>query len=246
MEWPSAITITYCDRAENHPGMQVTGKQLESGLSVEDMRLIQSRLADFKTELVMLDANACVLAIRQAVNQILGNDDGADIMYKEHVGLPWDKEILRQGRVVPKLPRHNLCYGPEPQSPDYKAGKGRIIPWQAVPCADKIRAFFAMLHPKFADLVAEGNHYYDPTKCGIRYHGDTERRVVIAVRLGQPIPLVFRQFDKWRRPLGDPIPIMLNAGDIYIMSDKAIGYDWRSTWFPVWLHAAGAPMYLKT
>ena len=35
-----------------------------------------------------------------------------------------------------------------------------------------------------AALMAEGNYYFDTTKCGIGFHGDTERRKVVAVRTG--------------------------------------------------------------
>ena len=41
------------------------------------------------------------------------------------------------------------------------------------------------------DLQAERNYYYDRNKCGIGYHGDSERLKVIVVRLGKTIPLCY-------------------------------------------------------
>ena len=40
----------------------------------------------------------------------------------------------------------------------------------------------------------EGNKYYDTTRTGIGYHGDTERRKVIAFRLGGDMPLYYQWF----------------------------------------------------
>jgi len=39
------------------------------------------------------------------------------------------------------------------------------------------------------NLKCEGNMYYKPAKTGIGYHGDTERRKVIGVRLGHPMTI---------------------------------------------------------
>jgi hypothetical protein len=46
------------------------------------------------------------------------------------------------------------------------------------------------------ELAAEGNYYYDSSKCGIGFHGDSERKKVIALRLsvGKCSPLHFQWF----------------------------------------------------
>jgi hypothetical protein len=46
--------------------------------------------------------------------------------------------------------------------------------------------------PKTQDLACEGNYYYDISTCGIGFHGDAERRRVVAVRLGATIPLHYQ------------------------------------------------------
>ena len=55
------------------------------------------------------------------------------------------------------------------------------------------------------------------------YHGDTERRKVICLSLGSndyPIQWVWFKNSK---PYSSPHRVMLNTGDIYIMSEKALG-----------------------
>jgi hypothetical protein len=38
---------------------------------------------------------------------------------------------------------------------------------------------------------------------------------------------------------------MLNHGDIYIMSDKAVGYDWKKRKIPTLRHAAGCKKFFN-
>ena len=92
-------------------------------------------------------------------------------------------------------------------------------------------------------MVAEGNYYFDVAKCGIGFHGDAERKKVIALRLGQSIPLHFQWFHKWL-PLGERCKLMLNEGDVYMMSQKATGWDWKKYSICSLRHAAGATKYL--
>ena len=42
---------------------------------------------------------------------------------------------------------------------------------------------------KAGNLKGEGNYYYDVKTCGIGFHGDSERRKVVAIRLGASIPM---------------------------------------------------------
>lgn len=248
-----AITITYGDQAENHKGMQIIGTAIPSGLSLEDMVSIQKCLnvLGMTTEMVRLNdpdgdlPDASVLIIRNGVNMILGPmSKTADDMYAEQKVLPKDTKAFMYGRVVNKKARHNLCFGDEKQEPNYEEGQGRVIPWRDVPLTNAIRIFMSQLSPKFRTLVAEGNYYYNPSKCGISFHGDSERRIVIAARLGVSIPLHYQWFNR-SKPVGPRIKLTLNHGDIYIMSDKAVGHDWKSSSKFTLRHAAGAPSFLE-
>ena len=92
--------------------------------------------------------------------------------------------------------------------------------------------------------VVEGNHYYDLNKTGIGFHGDTERVVVICLTIGGGgnYPMRWSWFVNGK-PSGDPIDIMLNDGDLYIMSEKAVGADWKKRIIYTLRHAAGAEKY---
>jgi hypothetical protein len=91
-------------------------------------------------------------------------------------------------------------------------------------------------------LVCEGNLYDDPLRNGIGYHGDTERRKVIALRLGEEMPMHWQWYHR-SKPVGEPFQFMLGGGDLYIMSEKAVGNDWRSSSLYTLRHAAGAERY---
>jgi alkylated DNA repair dioxygenase AlkB len=95
--------------------------------------------------------------------------------------------------------------------------------------------------PKSFELKCELNYYYDD-KTGIGFHGDTERNIVVGLRLGQPIPLVFAWFHK-TKPISEKITLNLNAGDLYILSHKAVGNDWKKQNLMTLRHAAGSKKY---
>ena len=70
--------------------------------------------------------------------------------------------------------------------------KGTIIDINSL---ENLKLLISNLHLYFDEkargLIAELNHYYNVAKCGIGFHGDTERRIVICVRLGAPIPMFY-------------------------------------------------------
>jgi len=51
------------------------------------------------------------------------------------------------------------------------------------------------------------------------------------------------QWFKASMPVGEPIDITLNDGDVYIMSEKAVGADWKLSSKYTLRHAAGAGKY---
>ena len=142
-----------------------------------------------------------------------------------------------------KHARHNLCFSDQGQSANYESGCGTVIAFNEVLCTKEIRRKIGELCGK-TNLPAEGNYYYNPNKCGIGFHSDLERKVVVAIRLGFPIPLHFQWFLKGE-PLGTRCVLSLNHGDIYIMSEKAVGNDGRRKIIPTLRHAAGCEEYTK-
>lgn len=147
--------------------------------------------------------------------------------------------------MLNKIARGNLCFAKHSQDADYPNGKGTVIAYRDVPILKYLRKQLKhFIGPKGKKLQCEGNYYTDISKCGIGYHGDGERRKVIGVRLGQMIPLHFTWFHK-HNSVGQTFKMHLNHGDLYIMSQKAVGTDWKSSSKITLRHAAGCAKYLK-
>jgi len=248
-KFEGAITITFGDQAENHVGMQKIGKEAKSGFSVRSLGVAGKYFEKkgYNTKLVNLNESldepsadeAAVLIVRNGVNA-LGVD--ADDMLKEQRSLEWDTKAKMYGRVVNKKARYNLCYSDFSQEPDYEEGKGRIVDFKDLPILSHIRAELGNVLKKAKNLQAEGNLYYDASACGIGWHSDLERKKVIAIRLGTSIPFHFHWFYKGK-PVGERVELSLYHGDLYIMSEKAVGFDGRKRNIYTLRHAAGCKKF---
>ena len=87
----------------------------------------------------------------------------------------------------------------------------------------------SILGAKAENLAAELNYYHDIEKCGISFHGDAERKIVVCgklkifrkfffyflARLGHSLPMHFQWFYKLQ-PVGERVVFTLNHGDIYV------------------------------
>lgn len=247
------ITITFGDQAENHVGMQKLGKLADIGFNYDDLMYAKDKFetAECLCEFINLSTNidgapeAYILIVRNGVDAILKSlDIISEDLYNEHKCLEWDTKAKMYGRVVNKHARHNLCYGDKEQKPDYVNGKGTIIAFDNIPWTNYIKQHLPdYVGPKGIELVAEGNRYYDCSKCGIGYHGDSERKKVIAIRLGESMNLCYQWFLNGK-PLGNRIKLKLHHGDLYIMSEYATGNNWKKKNIPTLRHAAGCKKYI--
>jgi hypothetical protein len=157
--------------------------------------------------------------------------------------LKWDTEVLINGQLVNKRARHNLCFDHHSQEPDIAKGRGTIVAYDSVPLLKKLLGSFGRFFDKpphflTSSLKTEGNYYYDISKCGVDYHGDRERKIVIAIRLGTSMELNFRWYYK-HRPMAKRMEFTLQHGDMYVMSSKAVGNDWKRDSIFTLRHAAG-------
>jgi hypothetical protein len=244
-------TITYGDVAENHAKMQKIGTLHENGYSIEKLLQIQEKLNSIGLTTEMINLNegvdetfeqARVLVIRGAIQYIFDELelDTNDLM-EENDNLTMDKHALMRGRVVNKHARWNLCFADEDQEPDYEDGKGRIVSWKHIPMMSRIREVIAEW-TEDVPLNAEANYYYDVSKCGIGFHGDGERKKVVAFRMGVSMPLYYQWYQN-SKPVGERFEIELNDGDMYIMSEKAVGFDWLKKKVATLRHATGCAKY---
>lgn len=260
------ITLTFGEVAENHKGMQLLGYIAKEGegLNIDDF--VQAKIKfenkGFRCEIIDLVKEgdvghfnppprpAYVLLVKNGINALL-EDDKIDIqnINNEVLKDDWDNKLydIRTKKVQNKHARHNLNYADFAQEPDYAVGKGRVIPFESVPLVNKIRQTIPIFFNKnkTTNLFAEGNFYYDLKKCGIGFHGDGERRIVIAVRLGtDSIPFHYQWF-RDQNPVGKRIIFNLNPGDVYAMSEVAVGTDWKKhkNHLLTLRHATGADKY---
>jgi len=245
-------TVTFGDVAENHAGMQKIGTLAKNGYLPEQIVELYNKLLELGLECEIINLNehllaesdktALVLVIRKGVQYILQTEDTAIIM-EEHDKLPMDKKAFMRGRVVNKHARYNLCFSDEDQEPNYEIGNGRIVSYAHIPYTNIIREQISSW-TEDAPLNGEANYYYDLNKCGIGYHGDSERRKVFAFRMGAPMPLYF-QWYQYTDPIGENIKIELGDGDMYVMSEDAVGHDWNRKIIPTIRHATGCDKYTK-
>jgi hypothetical protein len=241
-------TITFGDVAENHIGNQQIGNISEEGFSIKELKNIKKKFEEinYDCELIKLGNyidqdvdDARVLIIRNGLSHF----GKVDNFYQEQEKLEYDRKALMRGKVKNKIARYNICFSDFSQEPDYEAGKGRVYDFEDVKYLNKMRNKMEKCFGKKAkNLMAEGNLYYDVTKCGIGFHGDAERRKVIALRLGVKMPLHYQWFYQ-NKPVGKRAKIMLYSGDIYIMSEKAVGFGKKSSIYTL-RHAAGCEKYL--
>lgn len=254
----SCITVTFGDVAENGIGMQKIGHEqkckfkykylVEMALKIDGAEIVDLvRKSEVKKMFVKIrPKKACVLIIRnfpKAMSKLGLVTSSTPELFKELLFLKWDKKALMRGEVKNKIARHNLCFSDFSQTPKYKKGRGTVYNFKDLPRLNETKECVRNL-VNMKTLVAEGNLYYNVMKCGIGYHGDTERNVTIGLRLGTPINLYFRWYYK-SEVVSKRVKIKLRSGDLYIMSTKAVGKDWRSTSQLTLRHAAGCNKYTK-
>jgi len=251
------ITITFGEQAEGHHGMVIHGEgRADTGFSTDDLRDAKKKFDDMgiETELIILNnflpdeiktEEASILIARNGVSGILGEFGQTDkTMYDEQVNLKWDKKAFMRGKVKNKRARYNLVYGEKNIEPDYENKQSRVIAFNDIPITNRIRDALPYYFGEITNkLAAEGNYYFILKLCGIGFHGDAERKMVIAVRLGLSMPLHYQWYYRGS-PVGKRAEFIINSGDIYAMSEKATGYDWRRSIIPTLRHAAGCKKYL--
>ena len=257
----SVITLTFGDVGENHKGMQMIGNMVDKGkgFKLKNLNNIKKRFEKYncivdlyclndKLEKILSKEDfdnidkAYVLVIRNGIQNVFNNYNE---LMNEQLNLDYDKKAFMYGRVVNKHARYNLCFDEVAQEPDYQNGKGRIISYKSMPELDKIREKNKILFgKKFKNMKCESNYYYDISKTGIGYHGDSERRKVVAIRIGASLPIYYQWHYKGNK-IGNKIRIELNGGDMYVMSEKAVGTDWKESNIYTLRHATGCDKYIE-
>ena len=239
----STITITFGNAAENHKGMQIIGDELSKGDGFTTQNLRDFYLFFKDKEFICEGYNLsskCPIPCEDAKVIVIKNGisffTNPDKFLNEQISLEWDKKAFMYGRVVNKHARHNLIFSDYYQEADYENKKGTIIPYSNVPYLNQLKDGLEQLTNK--KLYAEGNYYYDINKTFIGFHGDVERKIVIGARLGETFPLCYKWFINSEQ-ISEKLELKLDHGDLYFMSEKAVGSDWKTRKIPTLRHAAG-------
>ena len=228
-------TYTFSEVVENHKGMQTIGKKRDKGFSETQIHRVCEAAGGELHDLTHNGVAASVVVLRGGVDKLIG-EGGADKLLAEARAAPYDSKFLNQkikpprSQVCNKLGRSNNCIADEAQAPDIAAGKGTVVAFKDMPCLAQLREALPSTFGEDAEgLYAETNFYTDVNdkQVGIGFHGDTERSIVIGVRLGvASMPLRFLWYQRDKEVSNEHV-IDLHHGDIYAMSWKATGWDWR-------------------
>lgn len=264
------MTMTFSECVENQIGMEQIGDKCDSGFSYEDLLLAKKHFEKIgcKCELNCLNElieederveRAYVLVIRNGVGKIyedyyknnfpswLANVWTRFHLYDELSKLKWDDKYWdnRRKRVLNKNARVNMCVSDFSQEADYEAKKGTVYNFKDLNMLNIIRKNLNNMGEAFQNMNAEGNWYYNLVNCGIGFHGDVERKKVLGVRLGmKSMNLCFKWFQK-SKSFGNMFEVVLNPGDMYIMSDKAVGCDWKKRSKKTLRHCCGGEKWMK-
>lgn len=258
--WKSKTwSLTIGNGGENHTGMEFLGNLRKKGEGWDiDTLLRVKAIAEhyLKKEVELINLNEhCLEGVeipekcekpKDAYLMIIRNYLHEDIhkdFIKELQSYEWDRKYydVRRKKVLNKRARENVCYGKKSREANYKNKQGTIIGFDQSPLVKTLLDSVEIL-TKDKELIVEGNGYGDG--CGIGPHGDTERVCVACLRVGESMPMKFGMF--WNCLLrGKSFQTTINGGDLYFMSEEAVGAEWKrkSKW--IWRHCAGAPKYLK-
>ncbi len=244
----TCITITFGDCSENHVGMEKNGYLALSGYDSADLDKIASNFQGKEierfdlTEYIIDEPYSGVkpelLIIRNAI------ENHVDI-FNELCNLDWDSKYfdVRRQKVLNKHARTNLCFSNFSQTADFENRQGTIVDYKSVPCLNSAKNIILNAAGE-TTLECEGNKYENIAKNGIGWHGDSERKKVIGLRLGESMVLNFNWF-KQSKPIGNMLRVQLNSGDLYVMTEKTTGFDWKRRSLLTLRHSAGANKYTK-
>ena len=236
------MTITFAESVENHAGMQSIGCKLPTGLSRTFLQDICKNSDYVLHHLRCEDDAGLVVVVPNGVERLLGamgdrqKKPAAQALYEEILGQSFDNQFynVKRRRVMYKHGRLNNCFADIEQAPQLSVGKGTVVNFSSVPLLSKLRQRLPSLvadsdaKKLLSNLYAETNLYVNVRKksTGIGFHGDTERSLVVGVRLGPAQqPLRFQWFRRSEKQGAEYI-VNLEEGDIYIMCEKAVGGDW--------------------
>jgi hypothetical protein len=253
---PWTATVTFSQSTESHVGCVIHGIKATIGYDWNDLLRMQSAWTG-ESEIIALhdkcavDRRAWVLVLR-AYSLGCVKTESLTREYGEMVFPHLDRHFVSFGRVRQKHARGNAEIGPVATASDFlntQEGKvtrplsGVVIAFAETP---KIHAAAVHLRslvqkegcPFLPPLCAEINHYgpnlkdtnklHTADRCGIGFHGDSERPDVIGLVLGNISKELHFQAFCGANPTGLRFVLTLAPGDLYVLDSVACGHKWAS------------------
>eukprot|EP00808_Paulinella_micropora_P002645 g38155.t1 len=127
----------------------------------------------------------------------------------------------------PRGDLRRLHFGPTDQEQSFAAGRAGAVAFGRLPVLSRLRRGLEGLLPEAWPLgPAQGLWYADSRWQGVYPHGHTDSPGVLGVRLGAPLQLHWHWYQR-QALVGRRLRLSLDAGDLYLLSAKAAGFDWR-------------------
>ena len=163
----------------------------------------------------------------------------------------WDR-ASQSRKVYQKVARGNCEIGPTRVESELAAldvgatvqgnVSGLVISYDELPMATALRdALPEVFGEDASNLRAEVNYYGPPygaspaevkvmkmEKCGIPFHGDSERPDVIGIVVSTVPKELHHQAYRGEEPVGERVVLTLRSGDVYVMDEVACGHTWKS------------------
>ena len=251
----ASYTLLIVDRAAREQAKaseaQALGQCAERGFSPEQLRALHAKLSAegsaVSSRLYEL-TSACRAAGASDANVLVVKlpADVADGAYAEmRDSVKYSRYAFRYGRRVTSRSRNIAYVSGEPCGEDPESNAPEVVAWRDVPHCQRVREFLNDLLCDTEAVHAVAIRYADIRECGIRWHGDAERRKTLVTRLGpnskrHPFWLMWYHN---HAPVSDPIRIDIEHGEVCIPSEKAVGTDCKRYIIPTLRHATG---FLKT
>lgn len=214
-----SITLTFSSPSGTivEPHMLVKLQGLHKKSSIIDLNKILLQFDNRRTEI------ATILVIPNYVT----ND-----LYQTLLSIDWDKKVLLRNKVVNRVGKYVISINNEAQEPNYEQGQYRVVSYNELEDLKVVKNNLEKIAKHH--LLCRGDYNYNHEKLKLKYQGGKVNNMM-CIHLGDPIQLSYKWFFS-NKPVSESTGFTLNHGDLYIMSEKATGHDYKLKKNPILKH----------
>lgn len=227
------------------------GQNINAGFNIADMRIARFLFeqVDCETEFYILNQKigiptevAAVLVIKKGIDKLLEFvNSTSDDMFKELSAVKWNKKEIINGKSKNTKNYWNIKMNEltDDININYEKKIPNMIDYNNIPLTHRIRDIIPnFIGDKAKDLEGTGYNYWDVTKTGKTWNAQTDKRKIFGVHLGESSQIYFQWYFN-DVPKGQRMAIDLEHGDMYFLSEKAVGFDGNKVNAPILRHAYG-------